>query len=217
METNMRRIAIVGAGGLAQEIWDLINYINLEKQQFEIIGFYDDAFSERTKIIGETDCLGPVSLLFEIKEELSIVFGIANRKVVLSILKKFGEKKNFSYPNLVHPKSDLGFNFKMGHGNVITSQCQITVNVKLGNFNFFNTNCCVGHNVEMGDFNCFMPRVQISGDVIIGNLNEFNMNSSIVQGKKVGDQNQILANTLLTKSIKNQRKYFGIPAKRIDL
>lgn len=213
----MKKIAIIGASGLAQEVWDLINFINKENPQYEIVGFYDDAFSEKTRIIGETDCLGPISLLQDIEEELSIVFGIANRTIVSSVLNLLSRKRNFNYPNLIHPNAELGTNTRMGQGNVITSHCIFTISIQLGNFNFFNTNCGVGHNVVLGDFNTCMPRVQISGDVVIGNFNEFNMNASIVQGKKVGSNNKVLANSLLTKSIKDNRKYFGIPAKRIDL
>ncbi|MEP0479848.1 MAG: serine acetyltransferase, partial [Nonlabens sp.] len=121
------------------------------------------------------------------------------------------------YPNLIHPKVNIEYGTIIGTGNVIANGTILSCEIRIGNFNFFNSMCAVGHDTMIGDFNCFMPRVQISGDVILGNFNTFSMGSSIIQGKKMGDYNTILANTLLTKSIKNNRKYFGIPAKRLDL
>jgi sugar O-acyltransferase (sialic acid O-acetyltransferase NeuD family) len=211
----MKKIVIIGASGLAREIWDLINVINRREVQWDLVGFYDDAFTKPTKIIGGAICFGPISLLENENEELSLVFGIANRETVSAIVDRFANKNNFNYPNLFHPNVETGFNFKSGKGNIVAAQTIFTTEVEIGNFNFFNTSCGVGHDVLIGDFNCFMPRVQISGNVKIGNKNNFFMSSMIVQSKTIGDKNIIFASTLLTKSIKDNRTYFGVPGKKI--
>lgn len=211
----MKKIAIIGASGLAREIWDLINAINDQKLQWEIIGFYDDAYATPTQIIGDSICHGSISLLNDVKEEVSIAFGIANREVISNVFHTLSRKRNFNFPNLLHPSVEKGFDFKMGKGNVIATQTVFTTNVEIGDFNFFNTCCGIGHDSKIGNFNCFMPRVQISGNVIIGDFNNFYMSSMIVQDKSVGDKNTIFAATLLTKSIKDNRTYFGVPGKKI--
>jgi acetyltransferase-like isoleucine patch superfamily enzyme len=148
---------------------------------------------------------------------ISVIFGMANREIVSDIYKAISRNRNFNYPTVVHPKVTLEYGTVLGKGNVIANGTILSCDVSIGNFNFFNSLCAVGHNTTIVNFNSFMPRTQISGDVTIGDFNSFSMGSSIVQGKTVGNQNIILANSLLTKSIKNNRKYFGIPAKRLDL
>ena len=63
--------------------------------------------------------------------------------------------------------------------------------------------------------NTFSPKAQISGNVIIGNENFFGLNASIVQNKSVGNFNFVGACSLLTKSLKDNRKVFGIPARNL--
>lgn len=213
----MKNIAIIGASGLAKEVWDLINQINQVEEKWKILGFYDDAYLEPIDIIGNTQCLGPISILDDLDEELSLVFAIANRGSVFRIFNRLSKKQNFNFPNVLHPSALVGHGTKMGIGNVITSQNVLTVDISIGDFNFFNTMCGIGHDVRIGNFNSFMPRVQISGNVEIGDFNNFFMNCSVTQNKKLGNKNTIFANTLLTKSIKDNRTYFGIPGKKINI
>lgn len=213
----MKNIVIIGASGLAKEVWDLINHINQVEERWKILGFYDDAYLEPVNIIGNLQCHGPISILNDVEEELSLVFAIANRESVSSIYQKLSKKQNFSFPNIIHPSVLVGYGTKIGIGNVITSQNIFTVDITIGDFNFFNTMCGIGHDVTIGDFNTFMPRVQISGNVQIGDFNNFFMNSSVTQNKTIGNKNTIFANTLLTKSIKHKRTYFGIPGRKISI
>ncbi|KQC34059.1 hypothetical protein AAU57_12505 [Nonlabens sp. YIK11] len=214
----MEKIAIVGSGGLGKELWTLIDAINNKNATYEVIGFYDDAFVEEYEVINGVNCIGKVSdLIDKLPDGTSITFGMANREIVSAIFDSFSRKRNFKYPNLIHPNAQLEYGTVIGIGNTIATGTLLSCHIKLGNFNFFNSMCAVGHDTIIGDYNCFMPRTQISGDVTLGDYNTFSMGSSIVQGKSIGNHNSILANTLLTKSIKNHRKYFGIPAKRLDL
>ena len=213
----MRKIVIIGASGLGNEIKDLIDSINRVSHSWNIIGFYDDARKKNEIIIDNLKCLGCINDLKKIKEELSVVFAIANRRDVQNIYNSLKSNNNILYPNIIDPTVIIRSRNSMGKGNVIALNSHFSCDIEIGDFNFFNGLVGIGHDVEIESFNCFMPRVQISGNVSIGNSNFFGMNSSVVQGKQVGDNNIINAYSLLTKNIKNERKYFGIPARRIDV
>ncbi|WP_213522296.1 hypothetical protein [Nonlabens sp.] len=214
----MKNIAIIGASGLGREVWTLINAINQVEDTYQVIGFYDDEFVEEYDVIAGIPCKGTVTdLLIDLPEDTSITFGMANRQIVSEIYNTLSQKRNYSYPSLIHPNVSIEYGTVLGIGNVLANGTIISCQVNIGDFNFFNSLCAVGHDTVIGNFNSFMPRIQISGDVTIGDFNSFSMGASFVQSKKMGDNNTILANSLLTKSIKNNRKYFGIPAKRLDL
>jgi sugar O-acyltransferase (sialic acid O-acetyltransferase NeuD family) len=214
----MKNIAIIGASGLGRELWTLINAINDVELTYNVLGFYDDSFVNEYEVIAGVNCLGTITdLMNDLPDGTCITFGMANRDIVDRVYNLLSRKRNFRYPNLIHPRVSIEYGSVLGIGNVIATSTLISCEVKIGDFNFFNSMCAVGHDTVIGNFNCFMPRAQISGDVSIGNFNNFSMGTSIVQGKKMGDRNTILAYSLLTKSIKNDRKYFGIPAKRLDL
>jgi acetyltransferase-like isoleucine patch superfamily enzyme len=214
----MKNIAIIGASGLGRELWTLINAINKVELTYNVIGFYDDSYVKEYDVIAGINCKGTISdLIKDVPDSTCITFGMANREIVYKIYDSLSQKRNFNYPNLIHPMVSIEYGSVLGIGNVIATGTLISCEVKIGGFNFFNSMCAIGHDTVIGNFNSFMPRTQISGDVIIGDFNSFSMGTSIVQGKKMGDGNSILAYSLLTKSIKNDRKYFGIPAKRLDL
>ena len=214
----MKDIVIIGASGLGREIMTILTAINKHEKKWNFLGFYDDAFKEEIHVIDGYNCLGQVGDLIEkTNKELNIIFGLANRRTVSNMYNSLKVNPNFKFPNIIHPNVIIETGFQMGNGNVITSRCSISCDVTLGDFNFINGMTILGHDVNMGSFNCLMPRVQISGNVIMDNYNFFGMNSSIVQDKKIGSDNTILAYSLLTKSIGSKRKYFGIPAKRVDI
>jgi sugar O-acyltransferase (sialic acid O-acetyltransferase NeuD family) len=212
----MNKIVIVGSAGLGKEVKSILDAINAQSPTWELVGFYDDACSEPYEVTGGIRCLGVVN---DIKDqqppETSIVFGIAERNIVKTILENFSDR-NYRYPNIIHPTVEICVGATVGIGNVFAYQTFISNDVSIGNFNFLNTFAAIGHDVTIGDFNAFNPRVQISGNVEIGSLNMFGMASAVVQNKTIGNKNIINSYSLLTKNIKDERKYFGIPARRIS-
>ncbi len=57
----MKKIAIVGAGGFGREVKMLIDQINHVKNEYDIIGFYDD--KEYKKKINGLSYLGAKTLM----------------------------------------------------------------------------------------------------------------------------------------------------------
>ena len=213
----MKDIVIIGAGGLGREILDIIKAINKLKPTWNVLGFYDDAFQTKKPISERTYCLGTIADLKILKNRnLAVAFGISNREVVQSMINQLQENINFNYPNIIHPSVAQNSNINMGIGNVIGFSCFLSCDIQIGDFNFLNILVALGHDVKMGSFNALMPRTQISGNVVVGDFNFFGMNSAVVQNKSIGSHNTINAFTLLTKTIQNNRKYFGIPGRRID-
>lgn len=211
------KIVIIGAGGLGREVKYIIDDVNAtSEKKYELIGFYDDFIPVGDFIINDIPCLGPINKLVNSTKKIGIVFGIADVHLKKSILAKLKNNKALTYPNIIHPKAHITKGVHLGEGNIICFGCFISCDVKIGNFNFLNTYCAVGHDTVIGSGNIFMPRVQISGQVLIGDENFMGMNAAIVQGKKVGNHNRINGFTFLTKSISNNRVYFGVPGKKIN-
>lgn len=214
----MKDIVIIGAGGMGREIKDIVKAINNVKPVWNILGFYDDAYISSYIVSDNFRCLGTIEDLQSQKSKnINVVFGIADREVVSSIVEQLQDKNNFNFPNIIHPSVEINTPLTMGIGNVLAFGTFLSCDISIGNYNFLNTSVSFGHDVQIANFNAFMPRTQISGNVIIGSLNFFGMNSAVVQNKSIGSNNIVNAFTLLTKSIKNDRKYFGIPGRRINI
>lgn len=209
-----RDIVIYGAGGFGREVHQLIDQINTLKKEYNILGFVDDGVPIGSLVNG-LPILGGINFLKKIKYNISVAIAIATPSFLENFISQI-ENSKIDYPNLIHPSVifDDKFN-EIGFGNIITYNCHMTRNIKMGDFNLLNTRVSFGHDVSIGSYNVFMPNVQISGGVNIQDSNFFGLNSSVLQDNNIGNNNIINACTLLSKSITDNRKYFGIPGRRI--
>ena len=75
----VKKIAIVGSGGLGIEILGIIQSINKLNKKWNFIGFFDDDKSKKT--VNNYPIIGDIADLNSIEEELHIIVGIGNPKV----------------------------------------------------------------------------------------------------------------------------------------
>jgi sugar O-acyltransferase (sialic acid O-acetyltransferase NeuD family) len=208
-------LIIFGVGGLSKDVHFIVDYINSIKPTFNLRGFLDDNINQ-PELINGIPYLGTSDYIKTIDYKTHIVIAVSNPIVIKKIVQLCSENPYIEFPNLVHPTAIIDHQFlQIGKGNIINASCIISRNVVVGDFNIFNNNVCIGHDVEIGNMNTFSPKAQISGSVIIGNENFFGLNASIVQCKSVGSFNFVGACSLLTKSLKDNRKVFGIPARNL--
>lgn len=213
-----RKIAIYGAGGLGREVAGGINRINRAgKEQWEIIGFYDDNKPIGTEVSHYGKVLGGINELNAIGEPLALAIAVgtpATRKLIFERI----TNKNIYFPNLIAPSFRIldQKTFKIGVGNIIQDNCSVTCDVEIGNYNVFNGSNALGHDVKVGDFNVFMPGVRLSGVSNVGDCNMFGVDSVVLQKIKVGDNVTLGAGSVLMTKPKDGHTYVGVPAKRFD-
>lgn len=208
----IEEIAIIGAGGFGREISLLIDTVNQRKLQYRTVGFFDDGIPKGTKVNG-SEVLGRVEDLNFITKDLNVVIAIGNSQILKSIIQRL-DNPHLKFPNIIFPGIiiEKGGN-RIGRGNIITEGFLLTCNISIGNFNIFNTRVSIGHDVFIGNYNVFNPNTQISGEVKIDDANFFGVNSCVLQGLSIGNDNILGACSLLTRKIKDGKKYFGIPAR----
>jgi sugar O-acyltransferase (sialic acid O-acetyltransferase NeuD family) len=210
--TNLKDIAIYGAGGYGREIACLINGVNEKTPQWKIIGFFDDGLpvgykNEYGKV------LGGLSALNQYPQELAVVMAIANPQILKTIIEQTTNPL-IDFPNIIAPDVlflDKG-NVSLGKGNVIGFLSAISCNIRMGNFNRLNTNVFLGHDDVVGNYNMFNPSVRISGEVTIGDCNFFGVNSIVLQQKSIGNNVTIGTNSVVIRKTKDDTTYIGNPA-----
>lgn len=220
VKTNkvMKRIAIYGAGGLGREVAGGIQRINIGgKEQWQIVGFYDDRLPVGTSVSHYGKVLGGMDELNAVEEPLALAIAVgapATRKRIFERI----TNPNISFPNLIA----LSFRildpstFKIGQGNIIQDNCSVTCDVEIGNYNVFNGSNAMGHDVKVGDYNVLMPGVRLSGEVTTGNCNLLGVDSVVLQRVKIGSNVTLGAGSVLMTKPKDGNTYIGVPAKKFD-
>lgn len=202
-------IVIVGNGGFAREVEQLIFDLNQEDKRWNFLGFVCPE-------TGSDNVFGNDEDVFNYKSDIYVVFAIGTPEVINRLSRKYSTYSHIHFPNLVHPSIILGRNVKLGEGNILCAGSIYTVDISIGNFNIFNLSCTIGHDTVLGNCNVMNPGVNCSGGVVIGDENLMGTNATILQMIKVGDSNKIGAGAVLTKDFRSGETIVGVPAKSLN-
>lgn len=214
----MKDLFLIGAGGFSTEVLHMVEIIQKENKQWRNIFFIDDNSEIHNTELRGINVLGGVDLLEAVDYEVDVVITINNVVIREVIINKLKRNLKINFPNLISPHAIVDTEYlKIGVGNIIMHFVILSTHLEIGNFNIFNSYAGIGHDCKIGDINSFGPRVAVSGNVEIGRMNDFGVNSTVLQNKTIGNNNYIWMNTSIMRNIKNDGKYFGIPAKKIEL
>lgn len=213
----MKKIIIIGAGGLGREVIWLINRINEAYKQnpfWEIVGFVDDGI-KKSALVDGYPILGDVNSLLIYKETVYIACAIANTQIRKTIIQKLSSSPYLKFPNLVDPSVIISNTVKMGIGNVICAGSILTIHIDMQDFNIINPNCTLGHDTVLESYITIYPGSNISGNVSIGNQSELGTGMRIIQGKTIGREAVIGAGSIVIENIPSYCTAVGCPAKPI--
>jgi sugar O-acyltransferase (sialic acid O-acetyltransferase NeuD family) len=207
----MNEIAIFGAGGLGQEVLELIRELNKKHLSWKVVGFYDDDALLLGTVVDGIRVLGGLEDLRKSTTK-NVVLAVGNPEVRAKVMYKLSADKEFPtliHPTVVFPEQSM----TIGSGSIVAANTFISVNTSIGNGVLLNVGCSIGHDVEIGDFCTINPGARVSGTVKIGNSvfvgvgAVLNNNISIVDGVKIG------AGSVVLKSVDKKATLFGNPAR----
>lgn len=212
----MKKILIIGAGGLAREIRWLIEEINEVNRQFEFIGYIVSDLNSLKDTDSKELVLGDFSWFDNLEEEIDVCIGIGNPKNRLAVGEILLKNKYLNFPNLFHPsvrfqKSTCSF----GRGIIICANTSLTSNIQIDDFALINLSCVVGHESKIGKGSVINSVAKISGGVKIGMGVLVGTGATILQYRSIGNNSTVGAASCVTKSIPDKVIAFGLPAKII--
>lgn len=217
-KTDVKKIAIYGAGGFGREVAGGIHRINRSKNEnWEIVGFFDDNKPVGEQISHYGKVLGGIEELNAMKEPLALAIAVGS-PVTRKLIRDRITNSNVYYPNIIAPSFRIldQDTFKIGEGNIIQDNCSATCDVTIGNFNVFNGSNVLGHDDVIGDYNVLMPSVHLSGAVEMGDFNLLGVDSVVLQRIKIGNNVTLGAGSVLMSKPKDGGTYVGVPAKKFN-
>nr|WP_211495291.1 acetyltransferase [Fusobacterium necrophorum] len=206
----MNKIAIIGAGGLGREIYELLLDINRESSSWEILGFIDDNDKVEDAYILPASYLGKIDCIDNLSKETQLVIAIANPKIREKIYNQYKDKRKF--PIIIHPKATIASSSNIGNGSVICNGAILSINTKFGNCVIINFHSVVAHDAIIGNYVTLHVNVNISGNVRVGSYSTLGSGSSVIQGKKIGENCIIGIGSSVIKNIKDNSIAMGVPA-----
>lgn len=208
----MKKLVIVGAGGLGREAAWLVERINQVQPTWNLLGFVDDNENIHGLVIVGYPVLGGCWWLKEQEDEIYVVCAIASSKVRRAVIKTL---EGVKFATLIDPSVIMSNRINISEGCIICAGTILTIDFIIGSHVIINVDCTIGHDAVLKNFVTLYPGVSISGNTILGECVELGTGSRIIQGLRVGDGTIVGAGAVVVKELPRECTAVGCPAKAI--
>lgn len=205
-----KKVIIIGAGGHARVIADII-----KKSNDEIVGFLDD----NAKIQGKTIFDGKIVLGDTSEKSVKkysdcyFIIGIGSNRIRRIISEKY---PNIKWYTAIHPSAIIGSNVEIGEGSVVMAGTIINTGTVIGKHCIINTSSSIDHDNVLEDYVHVSPGSHLAGAVKIMKGTWICAGVTVINNITIGNNNVIGAGATVIRNIEEENSTFiGIPVKKL--
>ncbi len=207
----MKRIAIIGAGLLGQQIAHHIK----NDQGYEPVGFFDDNL---TGALGNLPILGRVQDVDGCYangsfDQLIIGIGYKHFTYRWQCFERF--YPHIPFLTFVHSSCWVDGSAHIGAGSFLMPGVLIDDHVSIGENMFLQVGCSISHHSVIKE-NCFLgPRVTVAGCVTVERDCFLGVGSTLIDSVVICPGVQIGGGAVVIDSIDQAGLYVGVPARKV--
>jgi len=206
----MKRILILGAGGHAQVVADIL-VSGSGSREYRVVGFLDDDTAlQGTEIMG-TLVLGPIDRFATVEHD-GLVVAIGDnqpRARVFDACRARGAR----FINAIHPTAVVGSGVRFGEGVMVCAGVLINPHAVIGDDVILNTGCSIDHHVQIGAHVHIGPGANLAGTVRVGEGALVGIGANVVPGRVIGDWSVVGAGAAVVRDIPAHVTAVGVPAR----
>ncbi|MCA9330946.1 acetyltransferase [Candidatus Saccharibacteria bacterium] len=207
------RLLIIGAGGHAQVVADILLLQQKAGLDIDPIGYLDDD----PKLIDQfrlgLPILAPVNQIASYKD-CAIIVGIGDnyvRRALYNLLMR-DEVRAFV---AAHPAATVASDVSIGEGTVIAAGVVVNTGSVIGQNVILNTACTIDHHNVISDHVHIAPGVNLGGGVQIGEASLIGVGATIMPQRCVGSNAIVGAGSVVVKNVADGTIVAGVPARMI--
>jgi len=207
----MVRVLILGAGGHAQVVADILLRAHQAGASAYPIGFLDD----NSTLVGTTimglPVLGTIAQLDEFDHD-AVIVAIGDNRTRARIFESV-QAKSEKIVNAIHPAAVLAPDVRLGHGVMICAGVVVNTGTVVGDNVILNTGCTVDHHNHIGDHVHIAPGVHLGGNITIEEGALIGIGAVVIPNRTIGAWSVIGAGSVVTKDIPAYATAVGVPAR----
>jgi acetyltransferase EpsM len=210
----MQRVVIIGAGGHAQVVADILMLLNDNGMPVQAIGYVDDD----PQLHGTTrlglPVLGALHDLPTIEHD-AVIIGIGNNHIRRKIYEMLGAQgEHFAIAQ--HPSAVIARDVILASGTVVCAGAIVNIGATIGANVILNTACSIDHHSMIGNHGHIAPGAHLGGDVVVGRGALIGIGATVHPQRQVGAWTVIGAGSVVIGNIPDDSVAMGVPARVVD-
>ena len=215
MVPELKKLIIIGAGGLGREVAWLVERINHQSPTWNLLGFIDDNPNLHHTIVNGHPVLGGCETLAAYPDAYAVcaVGAPKVRRRIIERIKTMSPSQKFA--TLLDPTVEKSDTVTIGEGSIVCAHSILTINIHIGDHVIVNLDCKIGHDAVIDDFATVHPSVNISGDVHVGEGAELGTGTRIIQRTAIGRDAVVGIGSVVVNDIPGDCVAVGCPARAV--
>jgi len=208
----MKRLVIIGAGDLGQQIAHFVT----TDCQFDVVGFVDD-WQVKGSAVNGIPVLGCIDDLLSVYQngvfdETLIGVGYKHFQFRKSLYEKY--KGSVPFATFVHSSCYVDPTAEIGRGVVVYPRCIVDKNVFIKDNVIVDFGSGIGHDSVIGPHSFLAPMAHLAGLVHVGEMCMVGVGSTVIDHIQIADSTTVGGGTVVVKNINNPNGvYVGNPAR----
>ncbi len=209
------RIVILGAGGHAREVLEILRTCQAQGEPIEPIGFIDENPQNHGRTIDGLPVLGDFGWFYGVDiHDIAVICALGNPKVARKLVHK-AKSLGVRFTNAISPRAWISPRALVGRGVIIFPNVIVNTGASIGDFVTLNVAVTVSHDTVVGDFCNINPGAHLAGNVQVQEGCYIGMGAHVIQGITIGEWSVIGAGAVVIRDIPPHVTAVGVPAKVI--
>lgn len=212
----MKRVIVIGDGGHANVVIDIINEMIANGENIVIEGVTSinndcDELIMGYRVIGSDDILFKYLNFKDIVVAIGIG-GFTDNKLRERVFRKISEM-GFNLLNVIHPSAIISKSVRLSRGIVVFPNVVLNTNVRIGDNTIIATSSSIDHDTIVKDHVLISAGVTIGANTEIGDNSLLALGSKVISNVRIGKNVLVAAGAVVVNDLEDNVKVFGMPAK----
>lgn len=209
-------LVILGTGGNAYDVLDIVDAINAQARTWEVVGFLDDARPAGSKYLG-LKVLGPLrsAVRYDGMTFINAIGSDRSFRRRPQLLAELGLSAQ-RFATLIHPTASVSPRARLGRDVCVNHGVSVAGGVTIGDHVSLGPGCIVGHDTTIEAHTMLAPGAVVSGFVHIGPTCYIGAGAILRQKVEIGTEALIGMGAIVLRDVEAGTTVVGNPARVLE-
>jgi sugar O-acyltransferase (sialic acid O-acetyltransferase NeuD family) len=206
------KVVLLGGGGHAQVVADILRSQELTGEQIFFVGYLDDRADALRGSLG-ADVLGTIAdCAVTVHDALIVAIG---RNAVRLQLFTQAASRGEQFAIARHPSATMASNVRLGPGTMVCAGVVVNTMAVVGANTIINTSASVDHHCDIGSHAHIAPGVRLGGEVKVEEGALIGIGAVVLPGRTIGAWATVGAGAVVLDDVAPYATVVGVPARAV--